>query len=121
YLPSKGCIMTVIDFQGTKQIFYEDTSISEVWYNSELVWKKPVSERTLLFSGKPTTEFKKLDLYKTYIFERPGYPTVTKEATDLDFGYLEIGDGYLTYNKTVTGLYIKSYGTAFDVKIYGKN
>ncbi|WP_269760021.1 hypothetical protein [Streptococcus dysgalactiae] len=113
--------MTIVNFQGVREIFYNYNEISEVWYNSELVWKKPVSERTLLFSGKPTTEFKKLDLYKTYIFERPGYPTVTKEATDLDFGYIEIGDGYLTYNKTVSGLYIKSYGTAFDVKIYGKN
>ncbi|HEQ2096334.1 TPA: hypothetical protein VER64_001139 [Streptococcus pyogenes] len=77
--------------------------------------------QTLLFDGRPTTTFTKLDLYKTYIFERSGYPPETREATAIDFGYLKLGDGHLLINKSDTGLYIKSYGTAFDVKIYGKN
>lgn len=110
---------SLVKFTVTQSSSYKTTTATNV--TVAVKTDDTAQSQVLLFDGRPTKEFTNIGLYKTYIFERQGYPTVTKEATDHDFGILEIGDGYLAYNKTTSGLYIRSSGTAFDVKIYGKN
>ncbi|VDZ39835.1 phage protein [Streptococcus dysgalactiae subsp. dysgalactiae] len=110
---------SLVKFTVTQFSSYKNTTATNV--TVAVKTDDTAQSQTLLFDGRPTTTFTKLDLYKTYIFERSGYPPETREATAIDFGYLKLGDGHLLINKSDTGLYIKSYGTAFDVKIYGKN
>lgn len=110
---------SLVKFTVTQSSSYKTTTATNV--TVAVKTDDTAQSQVLLFDGRPTKEFTNIGLYKTYIFERQGYPPVTKEATDHDFGILEIGDGYLAYNKTTSGLYIRSSGTAFDVKIYGKN
>ena len=110
---------SLVKFTVTQFSSYKNTTATNV--TVAVKTDDTAQSQVLLFDGRPTTTFTKLDLYKTYIFERPGYPPETREATALDFGYLKLGDGHLLINKSDTGLYIKSYDTAFDVKIYGKN
>ncbi|WP_436801921.1 hypothetical protein [Streptococcus dysgalactiae] len=33
--------MTIVNFQGVRELFYNYNEISEVWYNGELLWQKP--------------------------------------------------------------------------------
>ncbi|MGS7272152.1 hypothetical protein ACEN48_08350 [Streptococcus pyogenes] len=110
---------SLVKFTVTQFSSYKNTTATNV--TVAVKTDDTAQSQVLLFDGRPTTTFTKLDLYKTYIFERSGYPPETRAATALDFGYLKLGDGHLLINKSDTGLYIKSYVTAFDVKIYGKN
>ncbi|MCL6222224.1 hypothetical protein ML603_08220 [Streptococcus dysgalactiae subsp. equisimilis] len=76
---------------------------------------------TLLFDSQPTDEYTRLDLYTTYIFVRDGTPPLTKLASELGYENVPLGNGFIMVYKTSTALYVKSYGTPFNVKIYGKN
>ncbi|MEF9623913.1 hypothetical protein MP619_04985 [Streptococcus dysgalactiae] len=111
--------MTIIDFQGTKQIFYEDNAISEVWYNNNLIWRKPLSERILLFSGQLTTSFTRLNVYDTYIFSADGVEVI-KQADDIGIGYIDVGNHSIVAFFNGAALYVRLYGGAFDIDIYGQ-